>query len=194
MPRITEKRRQAQRARIVAATQTCFLRRGIHQTSMQDIIRESDLSAGAVYGYFASKDELIVASIAESMQSVAEVVDPIASAPPDGGLFAALKAIWEGLNLLRQETGIDYGRLALLGLAEAQTDTALNAHLQEQYRVFLARCADLARRYDDIAEPERTGKLVFVLMFGISAARCLFGPDAGIDRDVIEYLQGKTLQ
>ncbi|MBN8629858.1 MAG: TetR/AcrR family transcriptional regulator [Rhodobacterales bacterium] len=193
MPRITEKRRQAQRARIIAATQACFLRRGIHQTSMQDIIRESDLSAGAVYGYFASKEELIVASIAESMHSVAEVLDPIASAPPSGGLFAALKAIWEGLNLRRQETGIDYGRLALLGLAEAQTDTALNAHLQEQYRVFLARCADLARLYDDIAEPDRTGKLVFVLMFGLSAARSLLGPDAGIDREVIEYLQGKTL-
>lgn len=192
MPRITEKRRQAQRARIIAATQACFLRNGIHQTSVQDIIQESGLSAGAVYGYFASKEELILASIATSMDTVIEVMDPIVMAPPTGGVFGALKVIWESIGARARESGVDYGRLALLGLAEAQNDAAVSAHLQERYKVLLARFTDLARQYDGVADPGQVGRLGFVLMFGMSAAHSLFGPDAGFDADVLELLRGAT--
>lgn len=191
MPKITEKRRQAQRARIIAAAQTCFLRRGIHPTSMQDIIQESGLSTGAVYGYFASKDELIIASITTSMDAVVTVIDPIVAAPPAGGVFAALKAIWEGVGAFSRESGVDYGRLALLGLAEAQNDDIIRAHLQERYQVLMARFADLAGQYDSAANPQQLGRLAFVLIFGMNAAHSLFGPEAGFDTDVIAFLQGQ---
>lgn len=42
------------------AAQRCFIRRGFHQTSMQDVFAESGLSAGAVYRYFKSKDDLVI--------------------------------------------------------------------------------------------------------------------------------------
>lgn len=43
----------------------CFARQGFHRTTMQDIVREARLSAGAVYGYFASKDDIIEAIAAD---------------------------------------------------------------------------------------------------------------------------------
>ena len=62
MPRLTPERRAAQRQRIVDAARTAMLRDGLQATSMARVIEESGLSAGAIYGYFASKDELAAAA------------------------------------------------------------------------------------------------------------------------------------
>jgi AcrR family transcriptional regulator len=39
----------------------CFARQGYHATSMDDVVRESGLSVGAIYSYFASKEDLFLA-------------------------------------------------------------------------------------------------------------------------------------
>src|SRR5437868_924307 len=39
----------------------CFARQGYHATSMDDVVRESGLSVGAIYSYFPSKEELFLA-------------------------------------------------------------------------------------------------------------------------------------
>lgn len=49
---------------MLAAAARCFAREGFHRATMQDVVRESGLSPGALYRYFASKEEL-VAAIAE---------------------------------------------------------------------------------------------------------------------------------
>lgn len=59
MPKISEQRREQRRREIMDAALRCFARSGYRGTSMSDIIDESGLSAGAIYGYFASKQELI---------------------------------------------------------------------------------------------------------------------------------------
>lgn len=61
MPKVSEEHLDARRSQIVDAAVTCFARDGFHRTTMQDICREARLSPGAVYRYFASKDELIEA-------------------------------------------------------------------------------------------------------------------------------------
>ena len=64
MPKISDERRAERRAQILDAARRCFHGQGLHATSMADIIKASGLSAGAVYGYFASKEDL-VATLAE---------------------------------------------------------------------------------------------------------------------------------
>jgi len=61
MPKVTEEHRESRREQILIAAWKCFSRNGFHSTSMADVIREAGLSAGAVYLYFRSKDEIIVA-------------------------------------------------------------------------------------------------------------------------------------
>ena len=61
MPRVTEAYRTARRDEIIAAALRCFAAKGYQRTSMADIIDESGLSAGAIYGYFAGKQELFAA-------------------------------------------------------------------------------------------------------------------------------------
>src|SRR5271154_3791247 len=77
MPKISEDQRQARRDQILAAAWRCFYRRGIHATSMEEIIREAGLSAGAVYLYFRGKDELILAAISTYMASLRDLLFPI---------------------------------------------------------------------------------------------------------------------
>jgi len=61
MPKVTDAHRESRREQILVAAWKCFSRNGFHSTSMADVIREAGLSAGAVYLYFRSKDEIIVA-------------------------------------------------------------------------------------------------------------------------------------
>jgi len=59
MPRVTQAHRDSRRDEIVSAAMVAFRRRGFQAASMADIIAESGLSAGAIYGHFASKSEIV---------------------------------------------------------------------------------------------------------------------------------------
>jgi AcrR family transcriptional regulator len=61
MPRVSPAHEQAVRSRIVEAAVRVFGTKGYHGASMQDVVRESGLSIGAIYTYFAGKDELFLA-------------------------------------------------------------------------------------------------------------------------------------
>ncbi len=65
MPKVSEAHLEARRQQIADAAFACFARSGFHGTTMQDICDEARLSPGAVYRYFASKEEIILTSCAE---------------------------------------------------------------------------------------------------------------------------------
>jgi AcrR family transcriptional regulator len=65
VPRLTAARADAQRARILDAALTCFAREGFHAATVQDIVAESGLSPGAIYGYFKGKTEIVMAIASE---------------------------------------------------------------------------------------------------------------------------------
>lgn len=60
MPKVTEEHRAGMRERIQRAALACVAEKGFSSVSMGDIIAEAGLSAGAVYVYYRSKEELIV--------------------------------------------------------------------------------------------------------------------------------------
>ena len=64
MPKLSPDTQRARREHILDAAQVCFARAGFHRCTMQDICKEAEISAGALYLYFASKEDLI-AGIAE---------------------------------------------------------------------------------------------------------------------------------
>ncbi|MEU8894592.1 TetR/AcrR family transcriptional regulator [Nocardia sp. NPDC048505] len=61
MPRVSEEHLERRRQQILSAARTCFARKGFYDTSMQDVFAESGLSAGAVYRYFKSKNDIVAA-------------------------------------------------------------------------------------------------------------------------------------
>jgi len=64
MPKLKPDTQRARREHILDAAEVCFARAGFHRTTMQDICKEALISPGALYIYFASKEDLI-AGIAE---------------------------------------------------------------------------------------------------------------------------------
>lgn len=99
MPRVSQSYLDARRRQIMDAAITCFARHGFDQATMQDIVAETGLSAGAIYRYFRSKEDIVAAIAAE--HHAAE---------------AATLAEWHGGNdvaeALRQLVGVSLGRLA----------------------------------------------------------------------------------
>ena len=69
MPKVSEEYRSARRHEIAQAALRCFARNGFAATSMADIIAESGLSAGAIYGHFTSKDELMELTASEILDA-----------------------------------------------------------------------------------------------------------------------------
>ena len=61
MPRVTEEYKQVIDDKILDAAKTLFSSKGYHETSMDDIVKESGLSKGAIYGHFESKEKLFLA-------------------------------------------------------------------------------------------------------------------------------------
>lgn len=78
MARVSQAHLDARRRQILDAAALCFARNGFHATSMQDVLKEADLSAGAVYRYFSGKEELIAAIVSEVLGEVRAAFDEAA--------------------------------------------------------------------------------------------------------------------
>lgn len=87
MPKVLPEYLELRKQQIVDAAAACFAREGFHRTSMQDICAESDLSPGAVYRYFRSKEEIIQAMCLKGQEADAAT---IASVQELGNLQAIL--------------------------------------------------------------------------------------------------------
>jgi TetR/AcrR family transcriptional regulator, transcriptional repressor of aconitase len=131
MPRVSQQHRDERREQILAAARRCFLRDGFHATSMQDLFAESGLSAGAVYGYFASKDDVIVAIAEENFQGIVEMIRTVATTQPDQSIGETIAAIFEIVRTRHLQDGL--AGLAVLVWAEALR----NDELRERFTALL---------------------------------------------------------
>lgn len=81
MPKLKPDTQRARRENILDAALTCFSRGGFHATTMQTICKEAGVSPGAVYVYFASKEDLIAGLCERDRAEFAERFSHVASAP-----------------------------------------------------------------------------------------------------------------
>ena len=81
MPRVTQSYRDRQAARILAAAEICFARRGFDGASMDDIITETGMSSSTVYRYFPEgKRPLVRAVLSQTTDPVVEWIEELAGA------------------------------------------------------------------------------------------------------------------
>jgi AcrR family transcriptional regulator len=134
MPRVSDEHRERRRQQILDAARRCFVRQGFHQTSMADIFAEARLSAGAVYGYFKSKHEIIAAIAVDVIGNVTHLLEPIVEQDPAPTLDEAIRtALRSTENLAFGPDGV--ARLAPQVWAEALRDPALAAIVQGRYQI-----------------------------------------------------------
>src|SRR5690606_20499157 len=96
MPKLKPSTQAARREHILDAAERCFARSGFHRTTMQDICREAQVSPGALYLYFASKEELIAGISERERSHLAQQLTELGKADD---LIAALRRIAEHYSI-----------------------------------------------------------------------------------------------
>jgi AcrR family transcriptional regulator len=161
VPRVSEDHLTARREQILAAARTCFLRNGLHSTSMQDLIREADLSVGAVYRYFKSKNDIINAIAVNVAGGLQHLLEEIAATQPPLPLSEAVQ-VW----------------------AEATLDPSIGEIVRVRYTGMRSAFETIARNAvasGDLpadADPAAVATTLFGMMPGYALQRLLVGnPD-----------------
>jgi AcrR family transcriptional regulator len=147
MPRVSQAHLDARRRQILDAARRCFVRNGFHATSMQDVLAEANLSAGAVYRYFRGKDEIIAAIAGEAVAEVAGALDAAFDAADPPPLDEVLGAAFVAIQRVDAEQG--FARLALQVWGEAVRSPALAEMIRGEVPRLRAALARLVRAYQD---------------------------------------------
>jgi AcrR family transcriptional regulator len=182
MPTVTEQHRAARRSEILAASCRCFAREGFHATSIADIISESGLSAGSVYLYFKSKNEIISAVVEMTLSTAdelfAELLADGATPSPDETVAFIVDTVMERV-VFHPVAGVDMSRVALHAWAEALRDPEIAARLESALCRLRRNYAEIARRWqsvglvDDDVNPEHVGAVLMGLVQAFALQRLL---------------------
>ncbi|MEV6400473.1 TetR/AcrR family transcriptional regulator [Streptomyces sp. NPDC051907] len=151
MARVSQEHLDARRRQILDGAARCFARNGFHATSMQDILREAGLSAGAVYRYFRSKEELIGAIAGEAFAAIRGAFDDAARTTPPPTPDVLLGRVLRTM-LEEQVPGGDrqeFARLIVQVWTESLRDDALAAMMREGYAGMRQAWAKLVDAYRD---------------------------------------------
>lgn len=143
MPKVSQQYRDARRDQILSAARRCFLRDGFHATSMQDLFAEAGLSSGAVYRYFTSKDDMIIAIAEENMLGIVDMIRDVAARRPDRPMGAILADILEMVRAKHVQDGL--GSIAVLVWSEALRSPAVAGRLSEMLARIRGYLAEVVR-------------------------------------------------
>ena len=125
MPKISEEKRRARQNQILDAATRCFARDGFHRTSMEDIVRESELSPGAIYCYFRGKHDIVEAISAQRhARDSALIADLISSPSLSEGIDRMARAL---AKMLRDPRERERRRVSIQFWAESLHDARIRS-------------------------------------------------------------------
>ena len=131
MPKLAPKTQHARREHILDAAERCFISKGFHHARMDDICREAQVSPGALYTYFVSKEALIIGlcerekdRFGKELAKMTEATDFLAALQCMAEQYCCNEPI-EKVRL-HVEIGAEAGRNALIGNTVRSIDKAVN--------------------------------------------------------------------
>ena len=160
---------ERRRDEILAAAETCFVAKGFHQTSMQDIASASGLSMGLLYRYFDSKSAIIRAFSAldrdRMIAGVAALADAVDFIP---GLTKLMK---QELGTMRN---VDEFRLTTEVLSESTRDEILRESFAAKELMLSAALSNAIAQQQSAGRvardlpPDQAANLVLAMVDGLS--------------------------
>jgi len=147
MSRQTPDRHEARREQILGVCLQCFAAKGFHQTSMRDICAALEMSPGALYRYFDSKEAIIAAMIDADRAKMEKIFAAIPFETPFPRLV-------DQLVTLTLESFIDDSQIALFNQinAEGTVNPKIAEALKIHYGVMTDRLELLIRRAQERRE------------------------------------------
>ncbi|WP_149182958.1 TetR/AcrR family transcriptional regulator [Streptomyces sp. TRM49041] len=185
MARVSQEHLDARRRQILNGAARCFARNGFHATSMQDVLREADLSAGAVYRYFRSKEEIIEAIVAEVLDAMRSAFESAVSQTPpptpDQLVANVMAQVLSGGHGLPYEGRESLPRLMIQVWTEALRNDRLSAAMREGYASVRGAWTEVVTAYqtagmmrDDIPA-DHVARTMIALAQGFAAQQAVFG-------------------
>jgi AcrR family transcriptional regulator len=183
MPKVLPEYLELRRQQILDAAATCFARRGFHQTTMQDICGEAELSPGAVYRYFRSKEEIIEAMGQHRQRENAE---RLALAMAKGRTAEVFDELLRVFFVDRDgEEFSDYCALTLELISEAPRSRIIGDSLRQTNKVIRDGLVEIVRQsqergdIDASLDPEAVARVMVALYHGFITQR-LIDPDIDV--------------
>ena len=169
MPRISTARRERRRRLFIAAARRCFAAQGLAGATMGDITRQAATSVGAIYPYFATKDDLVLAAIGDSLDEFGRLLDGVAAAGAASALQPSLGTLVAQMVGLATGPGRpDVYKLMVHGWSHAQVDPRTADLLHRHYQAILDRFTAIAASWERRPDlgPTALGWLVASALLG----------------------------
>ena len=170
MPRVSAAHLDARRVQILDAAAACFVRQGFHATTMQQICAAAALSAGAVYRYFPSKEEIVATLCEREFERAAALIVAAQETQSFDEAIAALLQVF----FHEFATFADCGNTLDLELwAESSRNAevrALGARLMERLRGPLSEIVRRAQARDEVdptLEPQAVAAVGVAFFYGL---------------------------
>jgi AcrR family transcriptional regulator len=147
---------------------------------VRDVVRESGLSAGAVYSYFPSKDELVAAAIEPILDAVTGVLERVVAdgrRSPTDVVREVLLGVWP----VALGGDVDYTRVAVTAWGEALRDPAVRGIAERTYGRVRARLVERVAAWRDAGhlppgtDPTALGQVLFSVLVGAVLQHALLG-------------------
>ncbi|GAA1941729.1 TetR family transcriptional regulator [Nocardioides hwasunensis] len=150
-PALRERRRQQTEREICDAALDLFERRGVDQTTVDDIAAAAGVSARTFFRYFATKEAAALVSHVDLDDRVEQMLDDLAPGRP---LLAQLEDMWGEILTALDDGRSDAGRLVLrvrrLMLAEPALRQAAVSIDAQRLDAFVARATAALDLDDDL--------------------------------------------
>ncbi|TRV78338.1 TetR/AcrR family transcriptional regulator [Streptomyces sp. 130] len=186
MARVSQAHLDARRRQILDGAARCFARDGFHGTSMQDVLQEAGLSAGAVYRYFSGKDDLIAAIATEAVDGVRRAFAEAARDTPVPTPDILIGRVARGLFMDGREAqrGLEapaYAGLIVQVWSEALRSERLAEALTEAFRGLRSAWTELVGLYREAGvlradvPDEQVARTLIATAQGFIAQLAIFG-------------------
>jgi AcrR family transcriptional regulator len=143
--RISEDKRQ----RVLYSAKRAFADKGFTGANVNEIARDADISVGALYKYFRSKDDLFIAIIDASRDLIESTLDEILEA--ESGFYGRVEAI---LRVAAESSAADPDMVRIYIACTTQEVSALSGELARKIET-----ASSARYTAMVAEARAKGEI-----------------------------------
>ncbi|MAG37120.1 MAG: hypothetical protein CL878_12865 [Dehalococcoidia bacterium] len=208
-PKMTEEHAQARRRQILEAACEVLVNKGWRNTTMRDICREAGLSAGAVYNYFPSKEDIIVALGEQSEERNRSMLGPAQG--EEASWLGAVEGLLQAARWAAQMVGQNQSTSFNLDLeiwVEGLTNDRINKGVRDAGYSIVSPIVEAVKADQERGviradlDAEYVGHVVLSLVIGLEVQKAL-QPEFDIERYVevigpllkqAEWLTGDTPQ
>jgi AcrR family transcriptional regulator len=182
-PKVPEAYLQARRNEIMDAAVKCFMEKGFHNTTMQDIYDATKLSPGAVYNYFSSKEDIVVSVLKEFRDWSISSITPLLSENQPESLIKYIE-FW--ISYSRQYVSPERFSITLDYYSEAARKNNIREAVLESQDVSHDKIIEIVKnnqrtgKINPKLDPLATARVMGSMVFGLAIHKML---NPGMDVD-----------